>query len=154
MDNLDYVVFNESRLMPSLSTGVCILSFSLSFLSSCIFLHMVKLNGDDYVRVRLVLLVVALLTLLIYLGQLCLRPRWICLGASYGMKPECHGLPFSRWHTSGELYFIIVLSFLFLHLSTLVLTLSSFQIQLTMEKHEEFVWLIGNLRLEVTKYSR
>ena len=74
MDDLGYVVFNKTRLMPSLSMRVCILSFSLSFLFSCTFLHMVKLNGDDYVRVRLVPLVVALLTPLIYLGQLCLRP--------------------------------------------------------------------------------
>ena len=51
---------------------------------------------------------------------------------------------------SGELYIILVLYFLFLHLLTLVLTLSSFQIQPIVE---ELVWLAGNLRLKVTEYS-
>ena len=69
MDDLDYVVFNETRLMPFLSTRVCILSFSLSFLFSCIFLHTVIVNCDDYVRVQLALLLVVLLTLLVYLGR-------------------------------------------------------------------------------------
>jgi len=41
-----------------------------------------------------------------------------------------------------------------LHLSTLVLTLSYFQIQATVQEHEELVWLAGNFKLEVTEYSR
>ena len=68
MVDLDYTELNETHLMPSLSAKECILSFSLSFLFSCIFLHMLILNCDDYVRERLVLLRVALLTLLVCLG--------------------------------------------------------------------------------------
>jgi len=55
---------------------------------------------------------------------------------------------------SSEFSLIPVLSFHFLYFSTLVLTLSSFQIQPTVYEHEELVWLIGNLKLEVTKYSK
>ena len=55
---------------------------------------------------------------------------------------------------SSEFSFILVLSFLFSHLSILVPTLSSSQFQPIVEVHEEFVWLVGNLKLEVTKYSR
>ena len=54
----------------------------------------------------------------------------------------------------GESFFILVLSFLFLLLLTLVLTLSYFQIQPTIQEHEELFWLAGNLKLEVTEYSR
>ena len=54
VDDIDYAEFSETRLMPSLSAEVCIPSFSLSFLFSCIFLHMVTLKCDTYVRVRLV----------------------------------------------------------------------------------------------------
>lgn len=72
MDDLDYNVYNETRLIflsiPK-TVKIFILSFSLSFLFSFIFLHMVILDGDDCVKVRLVLLLVVLLTLLIYLGQ-------------------------------------------------------------------------------------
>jgi len=69
MDDLDNDEFSETCLMPSISTEVCILSLSLSFLFFCIFLI---LNYDDWVRVRLVLLLAVLLTLLIYLVGLCL----------------------------------------------------------------------------------
>ena len=55
---------------------------------------------------------------------------------------------------SSEFSFILVLSFLFLLLSTLVLTLSFFQIQPTVQEHEELVWLAGSLKLEVTEYSK
>ena len=79
VDDLDYDEFYETHLMPSLSTEVCILSFSLSFLFSCIFLHMVIVNCDDYVRVQLALLLVVLLTLLVYLWPCCL-----CSEASNG----------------------------------------------------------------------
>ena len=72
VDDLDYDEFSETCLMPSLLAKVCILSFSLSFLFSCIFLHMVKLKCDAYVRVRLVLLPAVLLTLLVNLGQFML----------------------------------------------------------------------------------
>lgn len=72
MDDLDYNVYNETRLIflsiPK-TVKIFILSFSLSFLFSFIFLHMVILDGDDCVKVWLVLLLVVLLTLLIYLGQ-------------------------------------------------------------------------------------
>ena len=68
VEDLDYEEFSETHLMPSLSVKVCILSFSLSFLLPCIFLHMVINNCDDYVRVRLVLLPSILLALLTYLG--------------------------------------------------------------------------------------
>ena len=54
VDDINYTEFSKTRLMPSLSAEVCILSFSLSFLFSCIFLHMVILKCDTYVRVRLV----------------------------------------------------------------------------------------------------
>ena len=46
------------------------------------------------------------------------------------------------------------MSFLFLYLSALVLTLFSFQIQPAIQEHEELVWLAGNLKLEVTKHSK
>ena len=55
---------------------------------------------------------------------------------------------------SSEFSFILVLSFVFLDLSIIVLTFSSFQIQPITQKHEELVWLAGNLKLEVTEYSR
>ena len=42
---------------------------------------MVILNYNDYVRVRLVLLVVALLTLLVYLGQSKLIALVVLLGS-------------------------------------------------------------------------
>ena len=69
MDDLDYDEFSETCLMPSISAEVLILSLSLSFLFFCIFLI---LNYDDWVKVRLVLLLAVLLTLLIYLVGLCL----------------------------------------------------------------------------------
>ena len=43
--DLDYNEFNETHFMPSLSKGVCILSFSLSFLLFCIF----STHGDTQV---------------------------------------------------------------------------------------------------------
>ena len=55
---------------------------------------------------------------------------------------------------SSEFSFILVLSFVFLDLSIIVLTFSSFQIQPITQEHEELVWLAGNLKLEVTEYSR
>ena len=67
MDDLDYVEFSETRLMLSFSAEVCILSFSISFLFSHTFLHMVILNCNDYVRVRLVMLSTVLLPLPVYL---------------------------------------------------------------------------------------
>ena len=54
VDDIDFAEFSETRLMPSLSAEVCIPSFSLSFLFSCIFLHMVTLKCDTYIRVRLI----------------------------------------------------------------------------------------------------
>ena len=80
MDDLDYAEFSETHLMPSLFAKVCILSFSLSF-SSCIFLHMVILNCDDYVSVRLVLLVVVLLPLPVYIGRSMLMAPMTLLGS-------------------------------------------------------------------------
>jgi len=67
--------------MPS-SVEVCILSFSLSFLFSRTFLHMVILNYDDYVSVRLVLLSVILLPLPIYLGRSMLMVLMALLGSN------------------------------------------------------------------------
>ena len=55
---------------------------------------------------------------------------------------------------SSEFSFILVLSFVFLDLSIIVLTFSSFQIQPITQEHEELIWLAGNLKLEVTEYSR
>ena len=81
MDDLDYVEFSETRLLPSFSTEVCIVSFSLSFIFSHIFLHMVILNCDDYVKVRLVLLVVVLLPLLVYIGRSMLMALMTLLGS-------------------------------------------------------------------------
>ena len=51
------------------------------------------------------------------------------------------------------LHFLLFISFSFAFLR-LVLKLSSFQIQPTVAEHEELIWLVGNLKLEVTRYSR
>ena len=37
---------------------------------------------------------------------------------------------------------------------TLVLTLPFSKIQPTVQEHEELFWLVGNLKLEMTEYSR
>ena len=49
---------------------------------------------------------------------------------------------------------LLALSFLFVSYipQSLVLTLSSFSIQPTVQEHEELVWLSGNFKLEVTEY--
>ena len=51
------------------------------------------------------------------------------------------------------LRFLLFISFSFAFFR-LVLTLSSLQIQPTIAEHEELVWLVRNLKLEVTRYSR
>ena len=50
---------------------------------------------------------------------------------------------------------LLALSFLFFSYipQSLVLTLSFFTIQPTVQEHEELVWLARNLKLEVTEYS-
>lgn len=67
MDDLQYVEFSETHLMP-FSTEACVLPFSLSILFFYILLHMVILKCDDYIRVRLVLLVATPLTFLVCLS--------------------------------------------------------------------------------------
>ena len=50
----------------------------------------------------------------------------------------------------------IPLSFSFCH-SSLTISITNpslFELQLTIQEHEELVWLAGNLKLEVTNYSR
>lgn len=94
MDDLDYVEFSETYLMPSFSAEVCILSFSLSFLFSFTFLHMVIFNYDDYFKVRLVLLLVVLLPLPVYLGQSMLMAPMTLLRSVLGRNPNVMGYPF------------------------------------------------------------
>ena len=51
------------------------------------------------------------------------------------------------------LFFLLALS-LSLSLSFWVTNPSFFKLQLTIQEYEELVWLAGNLKLEVTNYSR
>ena len=46
------------------------------------------------------------------------------------------------------------MSFLFLHLSILILIMSSSQFFSTMEEYEELICLVRNLKLEVIEYSK
>ena len=114
MDDLDYVEFSETRLLPSFSTEVCIVSFSLSFIFSHIFLHMVILNCDDYVKVRLVLLVVVLLPLLVYIGRSMLMALMTLLGSIlWDVTRMSWVIPFRRVHKWGALFHpCLVFSFL------------------------------------------
>ena len=64
------------------------------------------------------------------------------------------GYPFldSIWAMSS-LPLLSLLLFL-LHLSTAYSNLFSFKFQPTIQEHEELVWLVGNLKLEVTQYLK
>ena len=60
-------------------------------------------------------------------------------------------------HPGGEFFFPFVLfssCSLFLSLFLWVTNPSFFKLQLTIQEYEELVWLVGNLKLEVTNYSR
>ena len=48
MDDLDHAEFSKNHLMPSLSAGVCILSFSLSFLFFCFSLRICYLRPKTF----------------------------------------------------------------------------------------------------------
>ena len=55
------------------------------------------------------------------------------------------------------LFFLSFLFFLFvcqISLFVSITNLSFFKLQPTIQEHEELVWLVGNLKLEVTNYSR
>ena len=62
------------------------------------------------------------------------------------------GYPFPR-NTRVVSYFFHLFFFL-LALSLWVTNPSFFKLQLTIQEYEELVWLAGNLKLEVTNYSR
>ncbi|KAK9997949.1 hypothetical protein SO802_017552 [Lithocarpus litseifolius] len=98
VDDMDYNEFNETCFMPFLIAEVCILSLYSLLSSFLVFLHMVTLKYDAYVR---------------------------CLGddLDYNEFNETHFMPF-----------LIA--------------------EPTVEEHEELVWLAGNLKLELTEYSR
>ena len=79
-EELDYVEFNRTRLMPTLTIKV--LSFFPSFpflLSSFAFLYMVIFNCNAYTRMPLLL--VSLLTLLMCLGRSMLMALMAILGS-------------------------------------------------------------------------
>ena len=55
------------------------------------------------------------------------------------------------------LFFLSFLFFLFvcqISLFVSITNLSFFKLQPTIQEHEELVWLVGNLKLEVTNYLR
>ena len=65
-------------------------------------------------------------------------------------NPNVMGYPF-------PLSIQALISFSFFQLSLfffLVTNPSFFELQPTIQEHEELVWLVGNLKLEVTNYSR
>ena len=102
-------------------------SFSCPFLSFCIFLYTVILKCAAHVR--LVLLLVALLTPLIFPSQFILMALTALLRSILWdvTKMSCTTL-FQRVHKRWALFHPCLFFFFFWYLSTLVLTLSSFQI--------------------------
>ena len=62
--------------------------------------------------------------------------------------PNVMGYPFSSQHLSGK-FFLFAIFFL-----VSVTNPSIFKLQPTIQEHEELVWLAGNLKLEVTNYSK
>lgn len=62
-------------------------------------------------------------------------------------------IPFIRAYELG-VFFIFTLCTFFSAFLRLVLTSSYFQIQCTIEEHKKLVWLVGDLKLEVTEYFK
>ena len=116
------------------------------------FLHCLIFKWKPYVR---------LAPLLVPINPPCL-PWLVYVYILDGFARECAvghntnvmGYHFLKGTSTVSSFPLLALSFLFVSYipQSLVLTLSSFSIQPTVQEHEELVWLSGNFKLEVTEY--
>ena len=69
-------------------------------------------------------------------------------------NPNVMGYPFPPNTRAMSFFFFFPFSFGQISLFVSVTNPSFFEPQPTIQKHEELVWLVGNLKLEVTNYLR
>ena len=104
--------------------------------------------------VRRALLPVLLLIPLVFIGRSMPMTLMALLGSALLAAIQMSlATPFLKAQGRWVLLHPCSLSFLLLHPNTCSNNLS-FKIQPTVQEHEELVWPTGNLKLELTKYSR
>ena len=128
-----------------------LLSFSL--INHC--LHSCTLVTFKWnICVRRSLLLVLLLVLPIFVGRSMPTALIALLGSALLATIQMsRATPFLKAHRRWVPLHPCSLSFLLLHPNTCSNNLS-FKIQPTIQEHEELIWPMGNLKLELTKYSR
>ena len=153
IDELDYDKFSRTHLMPSFIVSVCVLTL-LIFFNQSYHLHsytLVTFKWNIYVR-RALLPMLLLIPPRLPWSVYAYGPDGFAWERPIGRNTNM-ATPFLKAPRQWVIFHPYSLSFLLL-LPNTCSNILSFKIQPTVYEHKELIWLAGNLKLELTKYSR
>ena len=149
----DYEEFNDTHLISSLTPVVCVLPFLIYFHS---FLY---IASHDDVQMGYLCQVVPAVSAFIDPPRLpwsvyAYGPNGFACEHVVGHNTNVMAYPFLKGTQVVSSLPSLTLSFLSSYLLITYSNIVFFSIQPTIQEHEEHVQLVGNLKLQVTEYSR